>query len=91
MKELLCCLPRVGVPAGLSYENLFRVLVVQFLDAHGFDTRVAKRSCIHMVQPDGRIIPFDTYNLFYRGDAALRLAALRAGVDAALSNVGVPA
>jgi uncharacterized radical SAM superfamily Fe-S cluster-containing enzyme len=91
LKELLCCLPRVGVPAGLSYENLFRVLVVQFLDAHGFDTRVAKRSCIHMAQPDGRIIPFDTYNLFYRGDAALRLAALRAGVDAAFGDVGVPA
>ncbi len=84
LKELLCCLPRVGVPAGLSYENLFRVLVVAFLDAHSFETRVAKRSCIHMVQPDGKLIPFDTFNLFYRDGAARRLEALRAGVDAAL-------
>jgi uncharacterized radical SAM superfamily Fe-S cluster-containing enzyme len=25
-----------------------------------------KRSCVHIVHPDGRIIPFDTYNIFYR-------------------------
>jgi uncharacterized radical SAM superfamily Fe-S cluster-containing enzyme len=25
-----------------------------------------KRSCIHFVTPNGQIIPFDTYNLFYR-------------------------
>jgi uncharacterized radical SAM superfamily Fe-S cluster-containing enzyme len=84
LKDLLCCLPRVAMPKGLSYANLFRVLVVAFLDAHSFETRVAKRSCIHMVQPDGRIIPFDTYNLFYRDGAAARLDALRAGVDAGL-------
>ena len=83
LKDLLCCLPRVAIPSGLTYENLFRVLIVAFLDAHIFETRVAKRSCIHMVQPDGRIVPFDTYNLFYRDGAAARLEALRAGVDAA--------
>ena len=83
LQELLCCLPKVGVPAGFSYENLFRVLIVAFLDAHSFETRVAKRSCIHMVQPDGKLIPFDTYNLFYRDGALARLEALRAGVDAA--------
>jgi hypothetical protein len=36
-----------------------------------------------MVQPDGRLIPFDTFNLFYRDGAAARLTDLRAGVDAA--------
>ncbi len=87
LKDLLCCLPKVGVPAGLSYDNLFRVLIVAFLDAHGFDTRVAKKSCIHMVQPDGRIVPFDTYNLFYRDGAAARLEALRAGVDSGRPEV----
>jgi uncharacterized radical SAM superfamily Fe-S cluster-containing enzyme len=25
-----------------------------------------KRSCIHFVTPDDRIIPFDTYNLLHR-------------------------
>jgi uncharacterized radical SAM superfamily Fe-S cluster-containing enzyme len=29
------------------------------------------------VHPDGRIIPFDTFNLFYRDEKERRLAALR--------------
>jgi len=29
--------------------------------------RSVKKSCVHIVHPeDGRLIPFDTYNLFYR-------------------------
>lgn len=66
LQQLLCCLPLVRVPAGLTYENIFRVMIVQFLDAYNFDVRSVKRSCIHIVHPDGRLIPFDTYNLFYR-------------------------
>lgn len=66
LKQLLCCLPLVNVPEGLSYENIFRVLIVQFLDPYNFDVRSVKRSCIHIAHPDGRIIPFDTYNIFYR-------------------------
>jgi 7,8-dihydro-6-hydroxymethylpterin dimethyltransferase len=66
LKQLLCCLPLVEVPTGLTYENVFRVMIVQFLDAFNFDVRSVKRSCIHIAHPDGRIIPFDTYNLFYR-------------------------
>jgi uncharacterized radical SAM superfamily Fe-S cluster-containing enzyme len=79
LRDLLCCLPKVALAGGLSYENVFRVLIVQFLDAHSFDVRSVKKSCIHMVHPDdGRLIPFDTYNLFYRGDLErTRLAALR--------------
>jgi len=64
--ELLCCLPTVEVPPGLGYENVFRVTVVQFLDRFNFCVGNVKRSCIHFVTPAGRIIPFDTYNLFYR-------------------------
>lgn len=78
LRDLLCCLPRIAAPAGLSYKNIFRVLIVQFLDAHAFDVRSVKKTCIHIVHPDGRLIPFDTYNLFYR-DAleTTRLAPLR--------------
>ena len=33
---------------------------------------------MHIVHPDGRLIPFDTYNLFYRdGLEQSRLAPLR--------------
>jgi 7,8-dihydro-6-hydroxymethylpterin dimethyltransferase len=78
LRDLLCCLPQVAVPEGLSYENVFRVLIMQFIDAYSFDVRSVKKTCIHIVHPDGRLIPFDTYNLFYR-DARERdvLAPLR--------------
>ena len=78
LRDLLCCLPRVAAPAGLSYKNIFRVLIVQFLDAHAFDVRSVKKTCIHIVHPDGRLIPFDTYNLFYRDSLeTTRLSPLR--------------
>ncbi len=70
LKQLLCCLPMVNVPAGLNYSNIFRVMVVQFLDPFNFDVRSVKRSCIHIVHPNGRIIPFDTFNMFYREGSA---------------------
>jgi len=81
LKDLLCCLPKVELPTGLGYENLFRVVILQFLDAHSFDVRSVKKSCVHIVHPhDLRIIPFDTYNLFYRDDLErTRLAPLVAG------------
>ena len=68
LKQLLCCLPQVSVPEGMGYENIFRVIVMQFLDRHNFDVRSVKKSCVHIVHPDGRIIPFDTFNLFYRDE-----------------------
>ena len=78
LKDLLCCLPMAAVPDGLGYENLFRVIIMQFIDAQAFDVRSVKKSCVHIVHPDGRLIPFDTYNLFYRdGLEADRLARLR--------------
>jgi len=40
--------------------------------------RSVKKTCVHIVHPDGRLIPFDTYNLFYRdGLEESRLAPLR--------------
>jgi uncharacterized radical SAM superfamily Fe-S cluster-containing enzyme len=68
LRELLCCLPKVLVPDNLGYENIFRVIIMQFIDAHSFDVRSVKKTCVHIVHPDGRLIPFDTYNLFYRDD-----------------------
>lgn len=66
LRDLLCCLPRLDAPLELTYRNIFRVLIVQFMDAWSFDVRSVKKSCIHIVHPDGRLIPFDTYNMFYR-------------------------
>jgi uncharacterized radical SAM superfamily Fe-S cluster-containing enzyme len=68
LRDLLCCLPQVSVPDELGYANVFRVLIVQFMDAWSLDVRSVKKSCIHIVHPDGRLIPFDTYNIFYRDE-----------------------
>lgn len=83
LSDLLCCLPQVQAPAELTYRNVFRVLIMQFIDAHGFDLRAVKKSCVHIAQPDGRIIPFDTFNLFYRDDKAMKLEALRREIEQA--------
>ena len=89
LRDLLCCLPRVAVPEAIDYANVFRVLIIQFIDAHAFDVRSVKKACIHIVHPDGRLIPFDTYNLFYRDDLEqTRLAPLRSAVEIAQASAG---
>ena len=77
LSDLLCCLPQIEAPADWNYRNVFRVLIMQFIDAYSFDLRAVKKSCVHIAQPDGRLIPFDTFNLFYRDDRVHRLEALR--------------
>ncbi len=82
LRDLLCCLPMAAVPEGLGYENLFRVIIMEFIDAYSFDVRSVKKSCVHIVHPDGRLIPFDTYNMFYRDDLErTRLAPLRQRIE----------
>jgi uncharacterized radical SAM superfamily Fe-S cluster-containing enzyme len=84
LKTLLCCLPQFALP-GVTYDNVFRVLIIEFLDAYNFDVRSVKRSCIHIAHPDGRIIPFDTFNLFYRDGKEALLAARRAETPGAVA------
>jgi uncharacterized radical SAM superfamily Fe-S cluster-containing enzyme len=67
LKSLLCCLPKIDAPE-LSYDNLFRVIIMQFVDAYNFDVRSIKKSCVHIVNKDYKIIPFETMNLFYRDE-----------------------
>ena len=67
LHSLLCCLPFVKAPK-LNYDNLFRVIIMQFIDAYNFDVRAIKKSCVHIVNKDNKIIPFETMNLFYRDD-----------------------
>lgn len=81
LKDLLCCLPKVNLPGKIGYDNVFRVIIMQFQDAHNFDVRSVKKSCVHIAHPDGRIIPFDTYNLFYRDDKEQELKRIRAEVE----------
>lgn len=76
LHQLLCCLPFVEAP-NLSYDNLFRVIIMQFIDAYNFDVRAIKKSCVHIVNKDNTIIPFETMNLFYRDDKQKQLEDLK--------------
>ena len=84
--HLMCCLPSLPLPAKLSYNNVFRVLIMQFLDAYNFDVRSVKKSCVHIAHPDGRIIPFDTFNLFYRDGREEKLNELRGALGGRLGG-----
>jgi uncharacterized radical SAM superfamily Fe-S cluster-containing enzyme len=72
----MCCLPEIDAPY-LNYDNLFRVIIMQFIDAHNFDVRAVKKSCVHIVNKDMQIIPFETMNIFYRDDKVEYLNQLR--------------
>lgn len=76
LSELLCCLPKVQAP-NFSYDNVFRVMIVQFMDAANLDIRALKKSCIHFAQADGQMIPFESFNLFYRDDKRQHLNNIR--------------
>jgi uncharacterized radical SAM superfamily Fe-S cluster-containing enzyme len=69
LASLFCCLPGIEAPASLAYKDTFKVAIIQFMDRFNFDLGIVKRSCIHFATPDGRLIPFDTYNNFYRPGA----------------------
>ncbi|TXH69643.1 MAG: radical SAM protein [Thiothrix sp.] len=66
LETLLCCLPRIQSNGGLTYDNVFRIVIMSFMDKYDFDIGSIKRSCTHFVEPNGKIYPFDTWNLFYR-------------------------
>lgn len=76
LKSIMCCLPEIDAP-DLGYDNLFRVIIMQFIDAYNFDVRSIKKSCVHIVDKNYKIIPFETMNLFYRDDKRLYLEELR--------------
>jgi hypothetical protein len=65
LHTMLCCLPQI-YSDNISYEQVFRLVIMKFMDAYDFDLGSVKRSCVHAVEPDGKIYPFDTWNLFGR-------------------------
>ncbi len=79
MQSLLCCLPEIPVLKNMSYENVFRVTIVQFMDRFNFCLANIKRSCIHFVTPHGQIIPFENYNMFYRNGLVEEMRRRKAG------------
>lgn len=80
LKSIMCCLPKIDAPE-LGYNNLFRVIIMQFIDAYNFDVRAIKKSCVHIVDKNLKIIPFETMNLLYRDDKKEQLDNLKQKID----------
>ena len=74
--HLLCCLPEIKAPE-LLYDNLFRIIIMNFMDAYDFDVRAIKKSCVHIVSNNQKVIPFETMNLFYREGMEEKLNELK--------------
>ncbi len=69
LRDLLCCLPQVEAMPNLGYERVFRIIIMAFLDKHTLDLRSVRKSCVHVPSRDGsKMIPLDTYNIFYRDE-----------------------
>ncbi|WP_449586260.1 radical SAM protein [Niabella pedocola] len=83
INQLLCCLPQIQAP-GLTYNNLFRIIIMRFIDAYDFDVRAIKKSCVHIVHKDGRLIPFETMNLFYRDEKEVYVKQLQEKIETAV-------
>ena len=75
-----CCAAcrKAEVPAGLGYENVFRVVIVQFMDRFNFCVGGVKRSCIHFVDAERPDHPVRHLQLFYRNGRST--ASGRAGL-----------
>lgn len=76
LKSIMCCLPKIDAPE-MGYDSLFRIIIMQFMDAHNFDVRAVKKSCVHIVNKDFKIIPFETMNLLYRDEKSILLEKLK--------------
>lgn len=92
LKDLLCCLPQVDAASSLTYDRIFRLIIMQFVDRHSLDLRTVRKSCVHIAHPDGkRMIPFDAFNLFYRDELeSTVLDPIRARVAGSLDKGRLP-
>lgn len=64
LKELVYYLPDLDTEDVL-YQSLFRITIVSFLDKYNFNLSDVKKSCIHFVSADGKIVPFDTHYVYH--------------------------
>jgi uncharacterized radical SAM superfamily Fe-S cluster-containing enzyme len=70
---------------GEFHQHFLFFGMMHFMDSYNYDINRVQRCCIHYGSPDGRIIPFCTYNVFpniYR-DAILKVNRVK---DASLER-----
>jgi len=76
LRELAARLPPGMLQRGATersrfvQERFFHLSIISFLDAGNFDLNRACRECTHVVQADGRKIPFSAFNALHRATVA---------------------
>jgi uncharacterized radical SAM superfamily Fe-S cluster-containing enzyme len=63
--ESFCAACGMTVPEVLG-KSVKIVSVHAFMDAENYQLERAQKCCIHIIQPDGKMIPFCNYNMFHR-------------------------
>lgn len=64
-RKLFCCWPEFLAPENMTYENVFRIVIMEFSDTYNFDSTNIKRECNFMIEP-WKAYPFSTYNMIYQ-------------------------
>ena len=64
-QKLFCCWPDFLTTKNMSYENVYRVVIMEFSDKFNFDVTNIKRECNFMIEKNG-VIPFSTYNMGFK-------------------------
>ncbi len=67
------------------HEKSIMVGTMHFMDPYNFDVERVRNCGIHYATPDGRVIPFCSYNIFYRNDIERRF-----GKAAGVESLNVP-
>ncbi|HZW83848.1 MAG TPA: hypothetical protein VFF14_10575, partial [Candidatus Deferrimicrobium sp.] len=58
--------PVEGNPLRQIPGKPLRIVIKPFMDAFNYDQKRAKKCCIHVLTPEGKLIPFCNNNIFYR-------------------------
>ena len=52
----------LSISMGDLAKRIFAVSIKDFMDAYTFDVKKVMKCCVEMITPDGRMVPFCTYN-----------------------------
>jgi uncharacterized radical SAM superfamily Fe-S cluster-containing enzyme len=68
--EAFCDACGMAIPEVLG-KSVKTVAVHAFMDANTYQLERAQKCCIHVIRPDGKMIPFCNYNLFHRHNGGI--------------------
>jgi len=63
--EAFCVACGMTVPEVLG-KSVKIISIHSFMDVHTFQLERSQKCCIHVIQPDGKLVPFCNFNMFHR-------------------------